>query len=74
MDILKAWCPILTATGLKLRSESGNHYYQQKDQYYATIRKIGLDYDQLNYNQSLDFLLMTAQSLATGDENDNRNS
>lgn len=39
------------------------NYYQQLTDYYANIKKLGLEYDSLDYRQSLDFLLMTAKQL-----------
>jgi Fic family protein len=38
------------------------NYYLQHANYYQNIRKIGLEYDFLDYSKSLDFLLMTAKS------------
>lgn len=35
------------------------NYYKNLKEYYANIRKIGLEYEDLDYNKSLDFLLMT---------------
>jgi hypothetical protein len=39
------------------------NYYKQLDKYYKNIRKIGLDYENLDYSKSLDFLLMTVKML-----------
>ncbi len=39
-----------------------NYYLKLKD-YYSNIKKLGLEYDELDYKKSLDFLLMTVQSL-----------
>jgi Fic family protein len=39
------------------------NYYLQHADYYQNIRKIGLEYDFLDYSKSLDFLLMTAKSI-----------
>lgn len=36
------------------------NYYKKRDDYYANIRKIGLEYENLDYTKALDFLLMTA--------------
>ncbi|MDR2938518.1 MAG: Fic family protein [Prevotellaceae bacterium] len=35
------------------------NYYKQLPLYYANIKKLGLEYDSLEYSKSLDFLLMT---------------
>jgi len=39
------------------------NYYNNKHKYYANIKAIGLDYDSLDYNKGLAFLLMTISSL-----------
>ncbi|MEA1898878.1 MAG: Fic family protein [Bacteroidota bacterium] len=39
------------------------NYYKNLKQYYSNIRKIGLEYKDLDYNKSLDFLLMTVQGI-----------
>lgn len=39
------------------------NYFTNRDTYYANIRKLGVEYEQLDYSKSLDFLLMTVQSL-----------
>lgn len=39
------------------------NYYNNINEYYANIKKLGLEYDELNYNYSTDFLLMTIKSL-----------
>lgn len=43
--------------------ELEKNYYSNKSQYYNNIRKIGLEYEALDYAQGLDFLLMTIDSL-----------
>jgi Fic family protein len=35
------------------------NYYKKLGEYYSNIRKTGLEYEDLNYSKSLDFLLMT---------------
>ena len=37
------------------------NYYTKLSNYYSNIRKLGLEYSELNYNKSLDFLLMTVR-------------
>jgi Fic family protein len=39
------------------------NYYQKLKLYYSNIKKLGLEYEELDYKQSLDFLLMTINSL-----------
>jgi len=43
--------------------ELEKNYYTKRKAYYQNIRKIGLEYDKLDYSKSLDFLLMTIKSL-----------
>ncbi len=39
------------------------NYYQNLKEYYNNIKKLGLEYEELDYKKSLDFLLMTVSSL-----------
>ena len=39
------------------------NYYKNLNNYYTNIKKLGLDYEKLDYTQSLDFLLMTVSGL-----------
>ncbi len=39
------------------------NYYTKMNNYYANIKKIGLEYENLDYTKSLDFLLMTISML-----------
>ena len=43
--------------------QSEKMYYQNHQNYYENIRKLGLEYESLNYNNSLKFLLMLPKSL-----------
>jgi Fic family protein len=43
--------------------ELEKNYYIKRKEYYQNIRKLGLDYETLDYSNSLDFLLMTINSL-----------
>lgn len=43
--------------------ELEKNYYSNKPKYYDNIRMLGLDYEVLNYDNSLEFLLMTINSL-----------
>ncbi len=47
------------ATSVQLEK---NYYKKQKD-YYSNIRKIGLEYEDLDYSKCLDFLLMTVKGI-----------
>ena len=47
------------ATSVQLEK---NYYKKHKD-YYSNIRKIGLDYEDLDYSNCLDFLLMTVNGI-----------
>jgi|SRR5690554_4933285 len=39
------------------------NYYKYLKDYYANIRKLGLEYEVLDYGKSLDFLLMTVNGM-----------
>ncbi len=39
------------------------NYYKRLKDYYSNIRKIGLEYEHLDYSKSLDFLLMTVKGI-----------
>lgn len=39
------------------------NYYKKLKEYYWNIRKIGLEYEDLDYSKSLDFLLMTVKGI-----------
>ena len=43
--------------------ESESNYYDYHQTYYNNIRKLGLEYDQLDYSQALPFLLMLPSSI-----------
>ena len=43
--------------------QSEKMYYQNHQKYYDNIRRLGLEYESLNYNNSLNFLLMLPNSL-----------
>lgn len=43
------------------------NYYKELIDYYANIRKIGLEYEHLDYSKSLDFLLMTIMGIDNQD-------
>lgn len=39
------------------------NYFRNLNEYYSNIKKLGLEYENLDYNKSLDFLLMTAMGI-----------
>ena len=39
------------------------NYYKNLQEYYSNIKKIGIEYEDLDYSKSLDFLLMTAKGI-----------
>ncbi len=39
------------------------NYYQQMKEYYANIKKLGLEYEKLDYSKALNFLLMTVKGI-----------
>jgi Fic family protein len=41
------------------------NYYRNIKDYYKNIRKLGLEYHELDYGKSLDFLLMTVNGIET---------
>lgn len=43
--------------------QSEKHYYNHHQTYYANIRKLGLEYDELDYSQALSFLQMIPASV-----------
>jgi Fic family protein len=49
------------ATAIQLEK----NYYKKIKEYYFNIRKIGLEYEELDYEKSLDFLLMTPFGIET---------
>ena len=43
--------------------QSEKHYYNQHQTYYNNIRKLGLEYDELDYTQAMPFLKMLPEAL-----------
>jgi len=39
------------------------NYFKKLKDYYGNIKKLGLEYEELDYRKSLDFLLMTVESI-----------
>ena len=61
--LIEKWF-LIEKIGIKAISvQLEKNYYKNLIDYYANIRKLGLEYDYLDYNKSLDFLLMTVQGI-----------
>ena len=61
--LLEKWF-LLEKIGLEAHSiPLEKNYYLKLNEYYAHIRKIGLEYEALDYLKSLDFLLMTGKGV-----------
>ena len=61
--ILEKWF-LISKFGLNAQSITlEKNYYQNHQLYYKNIQKLGDFYDELDYSKSLDFLLMTVNSL-----------
>jgi len=59
--LLEKWF-LMQKLGKKAMSISlEKNYFNQLEKYYANIRKIGLEYEDLDYHQAFDFLSMTGQ-------------
>lgn len=43
------------------------NYYNRRIDYYSNLRRLGLEYETLDYTKSLDFLMMTAKSTGGSD-------
>ncbi len=61
--LIEKWF-LLEKLGEKANSiQLEKNYFKKLKDYYSNIKKLGLEYDALDYKKSLDFLLMTVQSL-----------
>lgn len=61
--LLEKWFLRTKLGSIATAIELEKNYYLHKLDYYKNIRKIGLEYDTLNYDKGLKFLLMTIESL-----------
>jgi len=61
--LLEKWFLLEKLGNRALSIESEKNCYVNRQAYYHNIRKLGLDYESLDYGQALDFLLMTVDSL-----------
>lgn len=61
--LMEKWF-LLEKIGKKATSvQLEKNYYKRLKDYYSNIRKIGLEYKELDYSKSLDFLLMTVKGI-----------
>lgn len=61
--LLEKWFLIKKLGDDAVAIELEKNYYKNKKAYYDNIRKLGLEFQNLDYSKSLDFLLMTVNSL-----------
>ncbi|MCB0762953.1 MAG: Fic family protein, partial [Flavobacteriales bacterium] len=57
--LLEKWFLMNQLGEMAVYVQSEKNYYRHIDEYYRNIRILGLEYDTLDYTNSLDFLLMT---------------
>ncbi|MBN2773003.1 MAG: Fic family protein [Prolixibacteraceae bacterium] len=61
--LLEKWF-LLEKMGEKAASvQLEKNYFNKINDYYSNIRKLGIEYEDLDYNKSLDFLLMTVSGI-----------
>ncbi len=66
--LIEKWF-LLEKIGEKANSiQLEKNYFNNLKGYYDNIRKLGLEYENLNYSKSLDFLLMTVESIGNIDK------
>lgn len=66
--LLEKWF-LIEKLGKKIVSvELEKNYFKNLSDYYKNIRKVGLEYNKLDYSQCLDFLTMTLSGLKTQNE------
>lgn len=61
--LLEKWFLIEKIGGKASSVQLEKNYYTRLNDYYSNIRKLGLEYEDLDCNKSLDFLLMTVSGL-----------
>jgi Fic family protein len=67
--LLEKWFLIEKLGKRIVSAELEKNYYKNLSDYYKNIRKLGLEYNGLDYSQSLDFLTMTISGLKTQSKN-----
>ncbi len=63
--LLEKWFLIENLGREAINTPSEKHYYNNPKAYYNNIKKIGLEYAELNYDNCIDFLLMLPNSMRT---------
>jgi Fic family protein len=63
--LLEKWFLIEKLGKDKVAIELEKNYFKNLGEYYDNLRKLGLDYEELDYSKSLDFLRMTISGLKT---------
>jgi Fic family protein len=61
--LLEKWFLIKRLGDIATSVQLEKNYYKKLDSYYLNIKKLGIEYDKLNYSRALDFLLMTISGL-----------
>ncbi len=61
--LLEKWFLLEKLGNEAISIELEKHYYLNRENYYANIKRLGLDYELLDYSKGLDFVLMTVGSL-----------
>ncbi len=67
--LIEKWFLIEKLSKKIVSIELEKNYYKNLSDYYKSIRKLGLEYSELDYSQSLDFLTMTISGLKTQTKN-----
>jgi Fic family protein len=67
--LIEKWFLIEKLSKKIVSIELEKNYYKNLNDYYKNIRKLGLEYSELDYSQSLDFLTMTISGLKTQTKN-----
>jgi Fic family protein len=67
--LLEKWFLIEKLGKRIVSAELEKNYFKNLSDYYKNIRKLGLEYNGLDYSQSLDFLTMTISGLKTQSKN-----
>ncbi len=63
--LLEKWFLIEKINDKATAVQLEKNYFKNLKSYYSNIKKIGIDYETLDYSKCLDFLLMTAKGLET---------
>jgi Fic family protein len=61
--LLEKWFLIQRLGEIATSVQLEKNYYKKLESYYTNIKKLGVEYDKLDYSRSLDFLLMTITGL-----------